>query len=276
MKTIERFLVSARRWLPALCLTAALTGCDLIEYHPYDSRVDGERLHNAAAIKRIERETAGRETVRFAVISDTQRWYDETGAIVDAINARPDVDFVIHCGDQTDFGLTREWEWMARELKRLRPPYVCLIGNHDCLGTGGDVFRALYGDPNFSFDVGTTHFVCLNTNAFEYDYSTAIPDFDFLRTDRETLPASTRRTVVAMHAAPHTDQFNNNVAEVFQLVLHRYPGLAFCLCGHTHHTQHQDLFGDGIVYHTCGAAHGRTYLLFTLTEDGYTYEEVAC
>ena len=67
-----------------------------------------------------------------------------------------------------------------------------------------------------------------------------------------------------------------NVAEVFQLVLHRYPGLAFCLCGHTHHTQHQDLFDDGIVYHTCGAAHGRTFLLFTLTEDGYTYEEVAC
>lgn len=249
-------------------------GCDIIEYHPYDTRFDGERDINRRHIEQIEVACAGRDTIRFAVISDTQRWYDETRAAVAAINSRDSVDFVIHCGDQADFGLTREFEWMRDELNRLRAPYVCLIGNHDCLGTGSDVFRAMYGNPDFSFNAGTYHFVCLNTNAFEYDYSVPIPDFSFLLADREATPATTTRTVVAMHAQPFSDQFNNNVANVFQSELHKYPGLSFCVSGHDHHTRTSDLFGDGINYYQVGSAKGREYLFFTLTPNDIRYEVV--
>ena len=157
-----------------------LTGCEVIEYHPYDTRISGETDLNRRNMERIEAECLGRDTIRFAVISDTQRWYDETRAAIDAINARDSIDFVIHCGDQADFGLTREFEWMRDELLRLHAPFVCLLGNHDCLGTGTDVYRTIYGTPNFAFDAGPVHFLCLNTNAFEYDYSVPIPDFSFI------------------------------------------------------------------------------------------------
>ena len=70
--------------------------------------------------------------------------------------------------------------------------------------------------PNFSFTAGNTHFVCLNTNAFEYDYSVAIPDFTFIKSDYNNLMPEVTRTVVAMHAMPHSDQFNNNVADLFE------------------------------------------------------------
>lgn len=263
-----------RLLFPLLCgsLLCLLQGCDLIEYHPYDSRFDGETGLNAKNVQLIEELCAGRDSLRFAVISDTQRWYDETRRAVNCINARGDIDFVIHLGDMSDFGLAKEFEWMRHELLRLEPPCVCLIGNHDCLGTGSDVYRRMYGEPNFTFDAGNTHFVCLNTNAFEYDYSIAIPDFHFLRTDIEAAQTSGgQRTVVAMHAAPGTDQFNNNVEEIFHEYLRHYPGLQFCLCGHTHLTIDYEPLGDGLLYHECGCAKGRQFLVFTLKADG-TYE----
>ena len=39
------------------------------------------------------------------MISDTQRWYNSTEDVVKALNARGDIDFVIHGGDQSDFGV---------------------------------------------------------------------------------------------------------------------------------------------------------------------------
>lgn len=56
-----------------------LGGCDMIEYHPYDLDIDGETDVNRRNIERIETATYRKEEIRFAVISDTQRWYDETG-----------------------------------------------------------------------------------------------------------------------------------------------------------------------------------------------------
>ena len=41
------------------------------------------------------------------MISDTQRWYNSTEDVVKALNARGDIDFVIHGGDQSDFGVTK-------------------------------------------------------------------------------------------------------------------------------------------------------------------------
>lgn len=268
MKTLKDILVLS------CCL--ALAACDLIDYHPYDANFHGRRDINAANIERIERDCTGRDSLRFAVISDTQRWYDETAKAVDHINARGDVDFVIHLGDLTDFSATVEFEKMRDELERLRPPYVCLIGNHDCLASGIYVFRAMFGEYNYSFTAGDTRFVCLDTNALEHDYSVPIPDFSFLKADIAAIPAGVRRTVVAMHAAPGTDQFNNNVSEIFHATLRAYPDLLFCLSGHQHSTQVYEPLGDGLTYYQCGAAKHRKYLLFTLTADGGSrYETVS-
>lgn len=255
--------------LRAALLIAALPlmqACEVIDYHPYDADFRGACDINARNVERIEQTCAGRTRLRFAVISDTQRWYDETAAAVKSINGRGDIDFVIHCGDLTDFGATREFVWMRDELEKLVPPYVCLLGNHDCLATGVRVFRRMYGNPDFSFTAGDVHFVCVNTNALEYDYSVPVPDFAFLRADRDALPPGVRRTVVAMHAAPFSDQFNNNSADVFEYHIRRYPALQFCLCGHQHSTTVFEPFGDGVLYYECGAAKHRQYLVFTLEE----------
>lgn len=129
-----------------LCLTVS---CDLIEVHPYDGKIDGGKNINARNIEKIESNTSGKKQIRFAVISDTQRWYDETEDEVAHINLRNDLDFVMHCGDLTDFGVTKEFEWQQRILNKLRVPYVVILGNHDCIGSGKDVYRVMFGEENF-------------------------------------------------------------------------------------------------------------------------------
>ena len=245
-----------------LTVVAFLTACQ-VEYHPYDTRIDGPTGINARNVARIEAACAGRRTIRFAQISDTQRWYDETEEAVTAINARDDIDFVIHTGDrQRDI------------LDRLRVPYVVLLGNHDCLATGERIFTRIFGEVDFAFMAGDVRFVCLNTNALEFDHDTPVPNFDFLERQLDGFPAEAEKTVVAMHAKPYTEQFDNNVAKIFQRTIRRFPQLQFCVNGHGHNFAAEDLFGDGVIYYECDNIGKENYLLFTITEEGYGYERV--
>ncbi len=252
-----------------------LTGCDLIEYHPYDGRISGETGINAKNIARIEKKCTGKETIRFALVGDTQRWYDETVDFVNELNRRNDIDFVIHGGDLSDFGMTKEFIWMRDILAKLKVPYVALLGNHDCLANGEDIFRKIYGEPNFSFFAGNIKFVCLNTNALEYDYSRPVPDFTFMKKELEEENENFKKTVFAMHVPPFNEQFNDNVAELFHDYIKKFPKLQFCVHAHTHRLEARDLFDDGVMYYSTPNIKKKTFLVFTiLPEDKYEYEVV--
>lgn len=258
--------------LTACCLCNV--SCSLFDYHPYDGKVSGATGINSLNISRIESNCTEKDTIRFAVISDTQRWYDETQILVDTLNKRTDIDFVIHCGDLTDFGATREFEWQRDILQKLRSPYVTLIGNHDCLATGLDTFKEIFGTPNFSFNASFIHFVCLNTNAMDADNGINIPDFGFLQNDLlATDSQQTPLTIMAMHAAPGSEQFNNGSTPLLGYFIQQYPHTLLALYGHGHHTEVTFPLGqDGIPFYECGAANSKNYLIFTVTRQGYAYE----
>lgn len=248
------------------------TSCELIDYHPYDGRVTSDTNINKNNIEKIQRSCDHKDTIRFAMMGDSQRWYDETALFVNHINAMGNIDFVIHGGDISDFGLKKEFEWVHDIMKKLTVPYFAIIGNHDVIGNGYQVYREMYGEQNFSFIIAGIKFVCLNTNAVEYDYSNPIPDFTFIETQMKS--GSFDRTIVVMHAPPGSEQFNNNVKNVFQVYLKKFPGLLFCTNAHGHITQIDDLFNDGIMYYQCSCMKKRSFLLFTVYSDGYDYEEV--
>ena len=150
------------------------------------------------------------------MMGDSQRWYDETEDFVKSLNKRNDIDFVIHGGDMSDFGATKEFMWMRDIMNSLKVPYVAILGNHDCLGNGEDIYEEIFGEENFSFMAGKTKFVCLNTNALEYDYSHPVPDFTFINNELKNKSPNQEKTVIAMHVRPLGVQFNNNSAQLFE------------------------------------------------------------
>ncbi|WP_455590373.1 metallophosphoesterase family protein [Bacteroides sp.] len=251
-----------------------LAGCDIIDYHPYDVRIKGETDINAKNIKKIEEKCLDKTTFRFIAMGDSQRWYDETEDFVKVVNQRDDIDFVVHGGDMSDFGLVDEFMWQRDIMNKLNVPFVTLIGNHDCVGTGEESYRKIFGNTNFSFIAGRTKFVCLNTNAMEYDYSNPIPDFDFMEQEVTSRADEYDKTIICMHARPGSEQFNNNVAKVFQLYVWQFPNVLFCTNAHDHCISVDDIFNDGIIYYGSDCMKHRNYLVFTIKPEGYDYEVV--
>ena len=254
-----------------LLLTACTPSFDT---HPYDVDYKGEKDINAHHIAEIERLCAQKDTLRIAVMSDTHGWYSDTRDIINDINHQPAIDFAIHGGDLTDTGTHKAFEWVRDLLGKLNKPYVAIIGNHDFLGTGDQSYTTIFGRTDFCFIANRIKFVCLNTNATEYDYLAAVPNFDFMETAVTADSASFDRTIVVMHARPYSDQFNNNVAKAFQRYLHLFPGIMFCISAHDHSIQADNLYGDGLMFYGIDCAEHRNYHIFTITKEGYSYEVV--
>ena len=151
---------------------------------------------------------------------------------------------------------------------------MALIGNHDYLGTGDQAYQALFGPVDFSFIASRIKFICLNTNATEYDYIAAVPDFDFMEEETTKDSKDFDRTIIVMHAPPYSDQFNNNVCKAFRRYLDFFPGLMCCVYGHNHRDTVGEIYDDGLLFYGIDSAKHRNYRIFTFKPDGYEVEQV--
>ncbi len=256
-------------------LLLLFTSCeDTFKIHPYDVNFDGETNINARQIDLVKERFASKDTLRIAFISDTHQWYSDTRDEVAHINARNDIDFVIHCGDLTNTGTVKEFEWARDILQDFQKPYITLIGNHDFLGTGDQSYEVIYGEMNFSFILSRVKFLCINTNAKEYDYMASVPNFDYMEEEFTKDSTLFDRTVIIMHAAPYSDQFNNNVCKAFRRDLDFFPGLMCCFFGHDHTDEIRNIYNDGLLFYGIDCAEHRNYRIMTITPDNYDVEQI--
>ncbi|MGE3668723.1 MAG: metallophosphoesterase [Polyangiaceae bacterium] len=176
---VSRCLALLSAALSTACLTAT----------PFADDLDVRGNVNARAIERIQAEPPTPD-FKFVAIGDTHDAYDETEAAVEAINRRDDIRFVLHAGDLTDLSLNVEFERIHGILSELDVPYIAVIGNHDAIATGPELYQNLYGQRDFSFWFGKLKFIAFNSNALEFPGEA--PDEQWLRAQHTDLQPGER------------------------------------------------------------------------------------
>src|SRR6476661_2041158 len=197
--------------LGALLALALLTstGCDLLEFSPNDHRVPEEFTDlTQKNLARLQAHPlpAG-DTLRFVFTGDSQQFYDEAEAMVGSINQQPGIQFMIVAGDISDFGLAREMRWVDEKLRRLKVPYLTVVGNHDLVGNGREAYQHIYGALDYSFVYGDTKFIMVDTNGREYNFDGTSPNLPWLQRELRNTEGAQRQVVVS-HVPPDNDDFD--------------------------------------------------------------------
>jgi Icc protein len=255
--------------LLALCLVSCK---DLFQYSPNEVRLDEhEKNLNQKNIQKI-RALPPRESFRFILIGDSQRFYEEVDDFVASVNAMDDIAFVVLAGDITDFGLNREYRWMADRLGKLKVPYIGVIGNHDMLANGREVYRQMFGEENFSFTYAGTRIVCLNTCSNERGFDGTIPDMPWLtRALADTL--NYENAFVVSHMPPFDVGFDRRMEQSYAQLMSSNKRVKMSLHGHQHTASRTSPYGDGFEYLVVGSMNKRGYYLISIGDKGFAVEE---
>jgi 3',5'-cyclic-AMP phosphodiesterase len=261
--SIERADKSVRRFICAAAASVLLLSCRQFEYSPYVvPRSDGGDAWLADALGRIALTDGPERGFSFAVIADIQSAYDDLRDCVRRVNADTGIRFVFVAGDLTQYGLLREFEWVRDGLCRLKMPFLPVLGNHDALANGPEIFGRLFGRLDYSFVYRGTKFVVFNDNAWEF----AAPVPDLVRLESELESPDSLRLIPVAHIPPWGDQLSPRVdsAMTEKFARHR---TTLCVFAHTHHFRLQTEAGERRPFLVADNIADRNYAKVTLSED---------
>lgn len=235
--------------LTFLTISTFLTSCDQFEFSPNQSFDQSSPSNlNAQNLARL-RQNVEDDTVTVVFAGDTQRWYDEQERFVKKVNSLENVDLVLLAGDISDFGILQEFKWVQKRLSALHAPYFGIIGNHDMVANGRQIFRQMFGPLNYSFVYQGIKFIAHNTNGLEAPGEN-IPDLGWLARELHNTEGADYIVTVS-HVPPfNATEFGTESVKPYTELLENTPNLLLSLHGHVH--QHQDFypFGDNVHYMT--------------------------
>ncbi|WP_442588223.1 metallophosphoesterase family protein [Pedobacter sp. AW31-3R] len=242
-----------------------LSGCNGIEYSP-NQKFDGNTPQNVnnAEILALPQKPAG-SAIKIAVSGDTQRMYKESQLFVDHINARNDVDFVILNGDISDFGLLAEFEGIYKIYSGLKVPFISVIGNHDQVANGYDVYTRMFGATNYTFTYAGIKFICHDSNSREHNFDGTIPDMGWLKNNL-AMEAGIDHIIAFSHVPPTDSDFDQKLRTDYEELFNSTPGMMASIHSHQHSP---DVIyrreGTGIPFIITNAVVNRAYTLIDIT-----------
>jgi 3',5'-cyclic-AMP phosphodiesterase len=260
-------MTSSRYWL-LTCILAA--SCKQFMFHPNEVR-PSETALNSLNIEKISALEV-KPSFKFILTGDTQRFYDELDAFVDHVNSQDSISFVLLNGDLVDFGLNKEFNWIAEQLKKLKVPYICAMGNHDMLGNGRKIFHEMFGPENFSFFYGKNKFICLNTNSRETGFDGKVPDTSWLRNQITNIDGS-ENVFILSHVPPFNADFDKNLESSYVNLLASQTKVRISLHGHEHRFRMLQPYPDSITYLVAAEANQRKYAMIEVENEHFTINE---
>lgn len=247
---------------------------DMFDYSPYAIDFSDENRNvNQRNIERLHNDENDDDEIVIAFTGDTHRFYDEFDVFVNHVNKICSVDFVIHLGDLTDFGLPKQYEWSNSYLRKLNAPYFVVIGNHDLVGNGQKAYQGMFGSLNYSFIYDSIKFVFINTNSREFEFNGNVPDILWL--DKQLQPDTDfSKAVVVFHIPPTHCDFDEFLEEHFHNSLAQYNNVLFTVHGHLHNFEIYKPYADSISYvNVFGLEHSK-YNLIRISNNQFEVETV--
>jgi len=199
---------------------------------------------------------------KVALVADPQV---VVGALKDCrteINKRDDIDFTVLAGDLTDRSLRHEFEWVATIIEEFRRPLLTVVGNHDGLIYGEEIYTKMFGPLNYSFVYNNVKFVMWNNNTFEWGY----PNFDWLQSEIE----SHERVIIVAHQQPGVLERYSDVNDRFREVF-KHPHVLGSVHGHLHKWGYQEIHGKPAL--TVERVQGTSWGILNVTETGINFEK---
>jgi len=252
-----------------------MVSCESIEYSPIQ-KFDKNSAQNINA-KNLERLLAvpPDDTVRFVLSGDSQRAYNELVPFVKAVNNIPGLDFIILNGDISDFGLLIEFERVHKILIGLNAPYISIIGNHDLLANGEDIYKRFYGtELDFSFTYGGTKFICHNTNSREYNFNGTVPNLNWLKKELEP-SAGVNSYIAVAHVPPTSNDFDQRMFNDYGRFLTENKNLLALLNAHIDKNTIQYPFNDKLPVISTNSINNRRFLVAEIVNNKFGYYEVS-
>lgn len=242
-------------------------GCtDLIEYSPYSADVKDTHINNQS-IESLKHLKATQDTVKIAVISDTHSFYKDLEDAISNINQRNDLDFVVCGGDITDFGLEWEFKQYMRFIKRLNFPIFTVIGNHDYLSNGYEIYTQMFGPTNISFNYHQYKFILFDNIVWENN--NRIPDFTWLR--GQVTSGGAPYTILISHIPSDSDEMKEYYSPEFGNIIEN-SNILLCINGHNHHYELHEVSGKPRI--TNGSVSFRMYNIISLYDETYSIEQI--
>jgi predicted phosphodiesterase len=247
---------------------AALSGCNY-EYSPHETDVSSSFKNlNRKNLDRLSAEDPS-GAVRIAVMSDTHYDYGNLADAVSVINGMDDISFIVVTGDVTSKGMLREFEQTADILGGLHRPSIVVIGNHDCLSNGREIYRKMYNSENFTFTYAGIRFSALNLNLWECDIS----DISFIE---NYIDGSEPVKVVFTHIPPFDcDVFSENQKALFGTLLDRH-GVDLSVQGHNHYYGYtENIRGYGFDSLLINSIGNREFSLIEVHENEISIQKIS-
>ncbi|MEW6526152.1 MAG: metallophosphoesterase [Spirochaetota bacterium] len=263
-----KFIILCAYNFLVLTICVIFIGCYLgLEYSPYSTDVDYENLNkkNIDRIKVIESQS---DNYRIALIGDTHRFYTETEKVVNILNSRNDLDFVFILGDITDVGLLKEYNLSYDIFSKLHYPFIVVIGNHEFLGYGENIYKKMFGPLNFNFTFRGTEFICFNDNNWE----SGEPDWGWL--EQAALSSNEMHRILLAHidCSVVSERFNQEQVNLFNNIVKSYFTLAF----HAHdHVISMKLI-EGILRYHVGSPQNNNYVILEYDANADNFNVELC
>ena len=219
----------------ALFLPAVLAACQY-EISPWqtDAHCPGVSVEeNLARLRALEAEVGDVNFYQVAIVSDPQQYPGSFEDAIDRINQLDNVHLTLLVGDLAQTGIKAEFEWVCKVMAKSKAPIFPVIGNHDGLSFGEEIWLDIFGPLDYSFTYQNTKFIAYNDNKYEFEN---VPDRGWLAEEAAVATGETRvHTIGFSHIAPWKD--DTGFSEFLQ-----DSGFDLMIHGHEHNFDFWHLF----------------------------------